>query len=164
MKQLCLAEIERAFLAAEAHYGRSIDRVPVTFSNRLTHTAGKAFTKKGKGLEIRLSAKLLASEGDAFVKRTPGHEAAHIISIELFGTEGRGHGARWKEVMKVIGIEAKRCHSYTVPKRKTFTYCPVRGVVKELTLVRHNKLQRGVVRSYTWKDGYEVFKEDWIQK
>ena len=164
MKQLCLEQVEKAFLAAEAHYGRSIDRVPVTFSNRLTHTAGKAFFKNGKGVEIRLSAKLLESEGAVFVERTPGHEAAHIIAIELFGIEGKGHGARWKEVMAVVGIDAKRCHSYTVPKKKTFTYCPVRGVVKELSLIRHNKLQRGIVRGYTWKDGYEVLKEDWIQK
>tara|TARA_B110000977_G_C11013789_1_gene468694 strand:+ start:889 stop:1377 length:489 start_codon:yes stop_codon:yes gene_type:complete len=160
MKQLCLEQIETAFLAAEAHYGRSIDRVPVTFSNRMTHTAGKAFTRNGKGKEIRLSAQLLASEGTNFVERTPGHEAAHIISIELFGMEGRGHGDRWKEVMQVIGITAKRCHSYAIPKKKMFTYSKD-GVTKELSIIRHNKLQKNIVAGYTWKDGIRMNKEDW---
>jgi len=161
MKRLCLDEIEKAFLVAEAHYGRSIDRVPVTFSKRMTHTAGLAFvTRACKGKEIRLSASLLASEGQAFITRTPGHEAAHIIAVELFGKEGRGHGIRWREVMKVIGIEDKRCHSYTVPKKKTFTYVS-EGVTKELTLIRHNKLQKGIVGCYGWKDGTTMYREDW---
>jgi len=159
MKRLCLAEIEKAFVAAETHYGRSIDRVPVTFSTRMTHTAGRAFfTRKCK--EIRLSASLLASEGKAFISRTPGHEAAHIIAMELFGIEGRGHGIRWKEVMRVIGIDDKRCHSYTTPKKKMYTYIKD-GVTKELTVFRHNKLQKGIVECYGWKDGIKMYREDW---
>ncbi len=163
---LCLIEIERAFTTAEKFYGRVFPRVPITFSNRMTHSAGRAFYSWNalgvhKGKEIRLSNKLLVSEGAAFIERTPGHEAAHIIAVLVYGKEGRGHGVRWQEVMAVLGLESKRCHNFTVPKAKTFKYVS-NGITKELKVIRHNKLQRGKVPAYMWKGGVTMKKENWV--
>ena len=161
----CLHEVEKAFVKAEEHFGQKFDRVPVTFSNRMTHTAGRAFfsTVGGvyRGKEIRLSNKLMMSEGEKFVSRTPGHEAAHIIALAVFGKAGSGHGVFWKEVMNMLGLSTDRCHSYEVPKKKVFTYVKD-GVTKELTIIRHNKLQRGNAVSYIWKDGVEMHKHNWV--
>lgn len=170
MMAQCLEQIESAFEKAEKHFGRKIKRVPVTFSNRMTHTAGKAMYKKNRfsgeirGTEIRLSAKLLASEGSKFIKRTPGHEAAHIITYELFGNVS-GHGKEWQSVMSVIGIDPKRYHSYTTPKGRRFQYRDNLGALQELTIIRHNKLQRGKVRWYEWsKTGGRVSKTGFIKE
>ncbi len=59
------------------------------------------------------------------MKRTPGHEAAHIIAWVVFGD--RGHGWRWKMVARELGIADTRCHTYKVPptvRRKRYpVYC-----------------------------------------
>ena len=62
---------------------------------------------------------MLQLNPETFVKETPGHEAAHIIAMELFGFEGTGHGRKWKEVMRVIGQQAKVYHNMaTIPTAK----------------------------------------------
>lgn len=166
LQALCVDKIEQAFVTAEQYFGRTFDRVPVTFSNRMTHTAGKAIyvhrqlTGEYIGKEIRLSNKLLENEGEAFVERTPGHEAAHIIVYALHGASATGHGSAWQKVMRVIGLEPSRCHSYETPAKKTLAYRAKCGTEKQLTLIRHNKLQRGKVGWYRWGDGVKVYKDD----
>jgi len=111
------AKVEEAFARAEAHYGRKLKRVPVSFSKRMTSTAGTARYYRGtlEPVEIKLSLPYLLNNTEEFLGRTPGHEAAHIIAIHLFGKDGLGHGRRWKEVMAVIGNKAERCHSMALP-------------------------------------------------
>jgi predicted SprT family Zn-dependent metalloprotease len=146
MKQACLARVEEAFQQAEKHYNTSIPRVPVNFSRKQSRTAGTAhFTKnwltgKTTGTEIRLSLQLLQLNGQEFIDRTPGHEAAHIIEIYLFGQGG--HGRRWKEVMRVIGQSAERCHDMEVPTHNRVAAscgCQTHWITKQ----RAGKMRRG---------------------
>ena len=169
MQSQCREQVEVAFQRAEKHFNRKIKRVPVTFSNRMTHTAGSAHAIRSKcgnrweSTEIRLSAKLLAANGARFIKETPGHEAAHIIVNEIFGGNGKPHGMEWRQVMRIIGINPDVTHDYATPKAtKLFKYRDSDGVIRELTIIRHNKLQRGKVGWYAWKDGIKVTKNDFI--
>lgn len=149
LQRSCELKVEKAFRDAEAHYGHPIRRVKVTFSNRLTAVAGKAFYAQ----EIRLSNPLLKTNAHLFINETPGHEAAHIIAHRIYGNEGTGHGFRWKEVMAIIGLPAKRCHSFKRAAADVFKYVCDDGRVVSLSKIRHNKLQRGTVPSYHWKTG-----------
>lgn len=116
-KQRCLEEIEEAFRLAEYEYDREIPRVPVIWQKSLTSTAGMAQSDwEGNGVAIYLSPKLLALNPEEFVSRTPRHEAAHIISCQIYGIKaGGGHGARWREVMAKVGGKPSRCHSMRTP-------------------------------------------------
>jgi SprT protein len=168
LKAECLAQIETAFQKAEAHYGRKIKRVPVVFSNRMTHCGGIATsnvdyrTGKCTGVEIRLSAVLLAQNGKDFIKQVPGHEAAHIIADEIYGTRTKGHDRLWKGVMAIIGLTPDTYHNYKTPKTPTVLYRDSNGVEKQLTKIRHGKLQRGTATCYTWKDGIVMRKGDFV--
>ena len=63
---------------------------------------------------IKLSLKLLQLNGEDFVARTPGHEAAHIVDYVVFGNAG--HGATWQRVMRLFGQPVERCHNFEVPR------------------------------------------------
>ena len=155
-QRACRARIEEAFQQAEAHYGRSLKRVPINFSNHQKRVAGTAHYRfnfvedQYVGTEIRLSNALLRLNGEDFIGRTPGHEAAHIIAAEVYGE--LKHGRAWKEVMGVIGQPAERCHRMKTPTRNTFRYVSTGGVELQLTKVRHNKIQfKGA--TYTIRNG-----------
>lgn len=123
LKDQCLARIEECFVIAENRYGKQIPRPRVEFSNSMSRTAGSARNGwDGVPRLIRLSSKLLQLNGQTFVDRTPGHEAAHCIAMFLWGVqEGGGHGRRWSEVMKLLGQPAERCHSMEVVRLNSVT-------------------------------------------
>ena len=152
LKKRCLDKIEEAFVKAEAHYGISISRVPVVFSNSLKKTAGKATYTNHRapepycGVRIKLATKVLELNPEEFIGRTPGHEAAHIIAVELFKQHGVGHGPAWKEVMGVIGQTAEQHHSMeTAPTNKAkrvpaFCKC---NIPHQITTIRARKMLLG---------------------
>lgn len=145
LKAQCNAKVEEAFAKAEAHYNTTIPRVPVKYSKQLTACAGKAIYHKYDftGVEIKLSVPVLENNPEEFVARTPGHEAAHIIAVTLFGHNGKGHGHRWAEVMRVIGQEPSvRHHMKTNTGRKQFEAsckCQTHNISK----VRYNRILTG---------------------
>lgn len=148
LQKQCRAKIEAAYKTAEAHYNKKIKRVPVVFSNQQSRTAGTASYQQNKLLgtitstKIKLANKLLTLNPVEFVEETPGHEAAHCIAIELFGFAGTGHGARWKEVMNVIGQDAKRLHNMATPtanKVKAQCDCKTHMISKQ----RAGKMRNG---------------------
>lgn len=126
LKEACKQEIQRCFREAAVRYPKYADRlrgVPIKWSSRMTHTAGKAQPAYSDysfrvriGEYIKLSLPLLETERENFVKRTPGHEAAHIIAWIVFGA--RGHGWQWRMVARELGIADTRCHRYKTPARK----------------------------------------------
>ena len=149
MRHACLDRIEEAFVTAEQHYNVVLPRVPIEFSNKLKSTAGLAhysrnrFTGKCAGVKIKLSVPLLRLNGDEFIGRTPGHEAAHIIAANLFNE--RGHGNAWKQVMRVIGQKAERCHQMEVATpNRVDAHCGVGcTAVHKITKARATKMTRG---------------------
>ncbi|RKZ15608.1 hypothetical protein DRQ53_08645 [bacterium] len=150
LQKACRIKVEESFRAAEAHYNTTIKRVPIVFSNQQKKTAGTASyircfaTGKIEGTQIKLANSILRLNPEEFVARTPGHEAAHIIAVELFGENGRGHGRRWQEIMAIIGQDAKRCHNMkTAPTRsgELFRYITTTGYEVMLKRGRHSKIQ-----------------------
>lgn len=117
LQTACLDRIEECFVIAEKHYGRKIPRVPVEFSNQMSRCAGTAQSGwAGEPKRIRLSSKLLQLNGETFINRTPGHEAAHIIANFIHGTQCK-HDIRWVQAMTVIGQKAERYHNMLTPRK-----------------------------------------------
>lgn len=81
------------------------------------------FKKRGKtagtahyGLIIKLNFNmvLLRENTEHFIDNTVPHECAHLIARTIFGIKITPHGKEWKRVMVKLGVNPKRCHSYSV--------------------------------------------------
>lgn len=169
LQEHCLKRIEDCYVKAEKHYGVKLGRPAITFSNRLTSTAGKAFYCRLEGgrlgsKEIRLSNKLLKLNQAEFIKDTPGHEAAHLIAGSIYGAKAMGHSVHWEEVMKLLGQEAVEFHRMETPKARAFEYININGVVKTLTIRRHNRLQRKQAEYYEWPDGIRMYRDNFTRE
>jgi SprT protein len=127
LKKAALDKVEEAYVRAEAHYGRKFTRVPVEFSTKQKVTAGTAHYRRSHTghtpIKIKLSLPLLMLNGETFIEDTPGHEAAHLIAVEMYGSRGEGHGAAWMSVMRVIDQEAKRTHNMKTARVTVNAYC-----------------------------------------
>ena len=106
-------------------------------------TAGTAYYHANK---IHLNHGLFIRNKEDFFSHTIPHEIAHLVSYRVFGKVGMGHGAEWKFVMRVFGVEANRLHTYDVSETKmkrTITRhlytCGCSSFVHELTPKQHQK-------------------------
>jgi predicted SprT family Zn-dependent metalloprotease len=82
-----------------------LNGVRVTFSERMVSSAGQAKLRKDS---IVLNARLLAAHPD-HLPQVVVHEVAHLLAHKFHGD--RGHGPAWKQLMELLGVEARRCHS-----------------------------------------------------
>lgn len=132
--------------SAGDHYGKNPGKVEIKFD--LTgKAAGMALFPHRATSIIRFNALLLIENREDFLKRTVPHEVAHVIARNIFGKKIKPHGVEWKQVMKLFGAEASRCHSYDVSRStrrtlKRFSYhCECR--THELSSIRHNRVLQG---------------------
>lgn len=120
VKALVNARIVQCYALAEAHYGQTFEPVIVVYRKRGT-TAG---TAQWSNRTIDLNSIILMENQDDFIARTVGHEVAHILDKDIHGhrrtASGKrdSHGAGWKSVMRVLGQDPSRCHSYDVTNAK----------------------------------------------
>ncbi len=103
-----------------------LNGVRVTFSDRMVSTAGKA---KLKEHSIVLNAHLLAANPDHLLQVVV-HEVAHLLAHKLHGD--RGHGPAWKQLMGVLGLEARRCHSLGRRDVRRTSWSETQGMLQRL--------------------------------
>lgn len=112
--QAISARIEQAFKKAEEVYNRPFQRCSIRLDiNPSSNTAGQACY--GKRL-IRINRTTYHSHPSHVLDVTCPHEVAHIVSVDLYGMRGTGHGPAWKSVMRNIGLKPERCHSLVTPR------------------------------------------------
>jgi len=128
-----------------------LPHVPVSFNLR-GQTAGMVRYRGGKIKDLRLNLDILNNpkHTDDFIAQTVPHEWAHVIQRvkhghrDAYGRRIKPHGYEWKRIMRELGVEVKRCHSYEVTKARkvrTVAYqCDKCGKTHDFTLVRHNKV------------------------
>lgn len=152
----------------EAHYGVKFKRFPTVSYDLKGTTAG---TANYVSWHIRLNPVLLMENVEDFLTRTVPHEFAHLACDQLYPEahrpNGAGfrmygarqkrevHGPKWQSIMRVLGADPSRCHSYDVAnvkgKKASFTYqCTRCNNTFSLGPQRHAKLQRNP-RAYTCK-------------
>lgn len=91
---------------------------------------------------IRLNRGICLAQREEFMKRTVGHEVAHIVAQSIYRNI-RPHGREWQRVMHIFGLEASRCHSYDTSKAKkrggSYPYkCAC--TTYQLTITRHRRV------------------------
>jgi SprT protein len=133
IKTRVVKRIEHCIAVATAHYGRSFAMPEIRYDVK-GRVAGYAYYKQYR---VDFNAGLLLENIDDFIEQTCAHEVAHLItdvvypeahtrSRAAYSTRGKRqpHGPQWQEVMRVLGVEPKRCHNYdttNVVRRKSTT-------------------------------------------
>ena len=142
--------IDLARTRFDAHNELSIRylKLPIIEHTIKGKKAGVAYLQEWK---VNYNLEILIANEEDFLKQTVGHEIAHLVAFQLFGS--RGHDKAWKYVMRQLGLEPNRCHSYdlsviTVKKHKKVIYkCNCKE--HEIGLVRHKNLQENKNRYFT---------------
>jgi predicted SprT family Zn-dependent metalloprotease len=102
-------KLEAAGLGTEA---TRLRQCPITWSSRLTATAGKAHYRPIN--KVVLSEPILLDpDNEAGFANTVLHELAHIAV-----GPGKGHGWEWKAMHRRLGGNGKRCHTHEVKALK----------------------------------------------
>lgn len=126
-----------------ARYNAAGTRLPMpTVSFDLKgKTAGKAFLERN---HVQLNAVLLTENAEEFIEQTVGHEVAHLATHARYGHKAQAHGAEWKQMMRLIGLEPHRCHSFdtsnSAVSKASFRY--LCGCQEHLLTARRHALAR----------------------
>jgi len=166
MKQRVNDQLATSTKLAKDIYGFAMDdfKTPIVVYKKRGRTAG---TANYGTWELDFNSVLLMENDQNFIDRTVVHELAHLIDHHVnpevhnvgYGQKRSAHGPSWKRVMRLLGAEPTRCHSYdttnsAVKKRgqQKFVYRCSCGGTMELGPTRHRKMQSGV--SSYWKHGH----------
>ncbi|OAT34803.1 SprT family protein [Proteus myxofaciens ATCC 19692] len=115
---------------------------PTLLYNQRGTIAGSAYYANW---EIRINPTLLIENKQNFIDEVIPHELAHLLVNKHFGRVAP-HGKEWKWMMEtVLQVSAKRTHHFDISNvcAKTFSYACLCEEIHQLTIRRHNKIQRG---------------------
>jgi SprT protein len=94
---------------------------------------------------IRLNPKLYSANSEYFIKEVVAHELAHILVHQIYRKRVKPHGIEWQYIMQeVFNLAPRVTHNLDTKDlaMASFQYkCNCQTV--ELSLIRHNKVQRG---------------------
>lgn len=156
---MILAKIKQVVALAETLFNVDLSNLQLRTDLRGTSMGTASMTNDGK-LLLRLSKQGCAELPEAIMSDTIPHEIAHLVCF-IKGIDN-GHGENWKAVARALGSLGDRLHEQKLkPAIRTFEYLASSGAIVELTIIRHNKLQRGKVLTYSGKDG-DITKHDLI--
>jgi SprT protein len=131
---------------AGAHFGVAPGQAEIRFDLR-GRAAGQVRFPADEHPVIRFNPVLLRENGADFLARTVPHEVAHVIAFRLHGPRTRPHGHEWRQVMRVLGADPSRCHSFDTTRsstrrlRRHLYHCACREHL--LTSIRHNRVGAG---------------------
>jgi SprT protein len=119
-----------AALLREIGCGAIADRVAVSWSNRLSSSAGVA---RPSVVAVVLNTRLKAFPAE--IDRTLRHELAHLVAFaRAKRTRIQPHGQEWRQACAELGIPGEsRCHALPLPRRlvqRPYLYsCPACGLI-----------------------------------
>lgn len=150
-KARVIAQLQEGIAVCEKHYGITVKMPKVFFDLRGT-TAG---TANYRDWVIRLNPAIMMANLSEF-RQTILHELSHLVNDIVHPEAHRPvssrystrrakrdpHGAGWAEVMRVLGLEPRRCHSYDVSTAvKGYKYtCTGCGLTVTLTQRKHDNM------------------------
>lgn len=160
------AKLEECIATAEAHYGQKFRMPKIEYTLR-GRTAGTA--NYGTWV-VNFNSVLLMENLEDFIARTVPHEMAHLINDQVYPeshateivrtyrgyrrTKRSPHGHTWQSVMRVLGADPSRCHSYDTTnsrvkkgnRAKHVYVCKTCQAQMKLGPKRHAKVQSGASR------------------
>lgn len=133
-------------------------RIPIPNVHFDVRGTRSGYSHFSKGL-VNFNIELAKINSDDFVSKTVPHEVAHWVQrfkygyVNSLGKKITPHGKEWKYLMRSIGLNPVRCHSYDVTNVKTKQYKTVKFACScqtfNLTMIRYNRYLKGTV--YTCK-------------
>jgi predicted SprT family Zn-dependent metalloprotease len=134
--------------------------IPMEFSNRLNSTGGYFRYDRFGPIKIVINKRMMEANGKEFVDQVVPHEVAHWFTHLVHGSNHQAHGREWKAMMRLLGQEPKRTHSFKrAEPKKGFTYV-VNGNEIQVGPIRHKKIQNGT-GSYRVRGGGAIKASDW---
>ncbi len=109
--------------------------------------AGQFRVAAGKEPCIRYNPVLLVRHPSEFLAQTVPHEVAHYLAYLSFGRGIRPHGQEWRQIMRGLGADPRRCHDFDVTGlttrrlRRYIYHC--RCGDHALSSIRHHRILRG---------------------
>ncbi len=137
-------------------------------------SAGLAFWNYGKPW-VNFNPVLLNENTESMLKQTVPHEVAHVVVAEVYRSEEPDpwnfkriapHGHEWQHVMRVFGLDPRRCHNMDVSTIRIIRNGGIEFhyncgcTTHKLTKIKHNRLQNGAV--YTCRKCKQPLKFDKI--
>lgn len=115
---------------------------------QMGRVAGRAWSRENR-IEINPDY-CLNGELEKMISVTIPHEIAHVVSYQVYGRAGFGHGYYWKSIMINLGLEPLRCHNFNmegvklrkVNKPHKYT-CGCTGMVHNMTNLRNKQIESG---------------------
>ncbi|MGI2258889.1 SprT family zinc-dependent metalloprotease [Shewanella sp. GXUN23E] len=146
LQRKVIERCQACYQDAEHLLKRRFPRPEISFKLR-GKSAGTAHLQQNR---LRFNPVLLAENPEAFLCEVVPHEVAHLLCFQLYGTGKhiKPHGQQWQAIMRqVFNLAPRASHNFDISsvKGQTFTYQCQCGPV-ELTVRRHNKVQRGESR------------------
>lgn len=163
MKDQVTARINQDIIKINTKYNVDLKMPSISYDLRGT-TAG---TANWRTWHIRLNAVLLQENFDDMLNDTVPHELCHLATdliypeahqrgMSVVTASGRRrrakrspHGSQWQSIMRAIGVDPTRCHSYDttnarVKTRTRYDYkCSTCDHVMSVGPKHHAKMQRG---------------------
>jgi len=150
-----IKRINEAYDMASKFYNMSFNFPTVSFKLK-GRRAGYAQCFVNK---IALNNDMLHANGDTFINDTPGHEAAHLIARHVYGHNIMPHGCEWKKVMRVIGQEPTRCHTFEVVTRHQY-FCNCNDRIF-ISTTKHNRTKKSIQeRKNTMKTTIKYYSQN----
>jgi len=122
IKERVHQKIAECIQLANARFGKTFNPPIVQFTVRGTR-GGYC-----QGVYVNFNPVLLRENVETFIATTVPHEVAHYIQ-RLEYPMSKSHGWEWRSIMRVFGVEPRRCHNYDVSNarvrnvRKVPAYC-----------------------------------------
>ncbi len=113
LELLAIAKAHETIHVAEAAYKKFFEQPKLRFDLKGS-TAGKAWYRDRDWL-IQINRDLLYLYPEQMIERTVPHEVAHLVTSAMHPVDRiKPHGTEWRSVMRTIGLEPERCHTYDV--------------------------------------------------
>jgi SprT protein len=158
-KNTIIDEVHKVYDKARSVFGREFDLPHIKFSKR-GKVAGTANYSRN---ELNFNMVLFKENKDDFLKTTIPHECCHLFARTLY-RHITPHGRQWKSCMLTLGYNPNRCHKYNVTNSTVFhkgkyVYKCSCFVLHTVSIVRHRKMNRGIVYRCSRCKGVLIFEK-----
>jgi len=150
--------IKACIKKAELIYNISLGHVEIKYNIRTNSTIVGQASMSGDSLKLRFQRRALENHYEYMVKETIPHEVAHLVTY-VRPDLGCSHDTGWKAICQALGGEGRTYHDLKNVV-KTYQYVSDTGAIVDLSIIRHNKLQKGKVISYSVRGLGVITKND----
>lgn len=112
LQRQVVAKVDACVAAIEKNYGVKMPKINIKYDLDSTRIGGQAIYSSST---VRFNPIYLNTHTDKYLRTTVVHEVVHLGVFAAYGGRMQPHGIEWKMMMRVLGAQPNRCHSYTHP-------------------------------------------------